>query len=104
METITELYSEFERILTAIEARPGDVPDGAMDRPNELARRIVRLPCATAAEATFKVRVAVWSTAEYLGGLDGLDEWSEDQGEEIDALMSFRDQLAALLPSDAAER
>ena len=101
METITQLYSEFERILSGIEARPGDVSDGAMDRPNELAKRIVRLPCATAEEATLKVRVAVWSTASYQGGLKGMGDWSDDQGEEIDALMTMRDQLAATLPAAA---
>jgi hypothetical protein len=98
METITEAYSEFARILAAAEAGPGDIPDGALDPCIELAKRIVRMPCKTAEEATLKSRVAIWSTAAYQGPIEKMAEWSDDQGEEIDALLSFRDQLATMLP------
>jgi hypothetical protein len=101
MKTITELYTEFTRLLSEIEAIPGDIPGDVWDRPFKLARRIVRLPCVTAHEATLKVRIAVWSTTHYIGSLEDMGIQSDRQDEEIDALMSFRDQLVALFKQPA---
>jgi hypothetical protein len=112
--TITKLYADFKSALAAMAALPeGPNYERTISEAVKIAGRICVTPACSATEAKLKVRAAIWATNEFMfegdaaTNLDEVDRWqaggTEGQ-EEIDALLSLRDDLLRLTSPDASQR
>ena len=106
VRSITELYREFEAGMASIDALSKlPTPEGAASNPTyevavrsciEMAWRIVRASAGSIDEMLIKIKVAAWCIDAK--DLADLDHWTpgEEEGEEVYALASLRDDLLRL--------
>jgi hypothetical protein len=106
VRSITELYREFEAGMASIDALSKlPTPEGTTSNPTyegavrsciEMAWRIVRASAGGIDEMLIKIKVAAWCIDAK--DLAELDHWTpgEEEGEEVYALASLRDDLLRL--------
>lgn len=92
--SIAELYSHFKIAVANLEATTGDLPDGAARECVTLAGRIVTSQADSIEDMLIKITVAGWCVTGLLS-----DDWELNDGEELDCLISLRDDLRRLLAS-----
>ena len=106
VRSITDLYRDFEAGMASIDALSKlPTPEGATSNPTyegavsgciDMARCIVRASAGSIDEMLIKIKVAAWCVDAK--DLAELDHWTpgEEEGEEVYALASLRDDLLRL--------
>ena len=108
---VADLYKQFEAAFAAMLAvppakHPSDTKacDQATDACSRIARRLCIAPATNIPEMLLKIKVAGWSVGKR-GDLVDLDDWEPNggAGEELNCLVSLREDLRLLADKIAAE-